>query len=159
MKKIFLFCIWGILFFSFSPMLYAADTDNDGVLNAQDICPDTGSGATVDQDGTTRGCSEFQKFLDTDSDTVVDLDDAFPDDATEWLDTDEDGIGNNTDDDDDNDSLSDTAETNTGWTVQIPIENLSLPQDYNFLTSTVYSDPLKKDTDGDLLFDNEEKVK
>ena len=48
-----------------------------------------------------------QGFDDTDSDGFVDPVDAFPDDATEWQDTDLDGIGNNADDDDDNDGYLD----------------------------------------------------
>jgi len=55
----------------------------------------------------------------------LDADDAFPFDATESIDSDEDGIGNNADPDDDNDSLSDVDESSLG------------------------TDPLKADTDGD----------
>lgn len=46
-------------------------------------------------------------FPDTDGDGFVDPVDAVPDDATEWLDTDGDGIGNGTDDDDDGDGIAD----------------------------------------------------
>ena len=45
--------------------------------------------------------------LDTDNDGVLDVNDTFPFDPTETLDTDEDGLGNNTDTDDDNDSVLD----------------------------------------------------
>ena len=38
---------------------------------------------------------------DDDNDSYLDVNDAFPLDATEWLDTDADGIGNNADTDDD----------------------------------------------------------
>jgi hypothetical protein len=41
--------------------------------------------------------------------------DAFPLDATEWLDTDLDGIGNNTDPDDDNDGFGDFVEIQSGY--------------------------------------------
>jgi len=44
---------------------------------------------------------------DRDGDGVPDNQDAFPDDPNEWLDTDEDGIGNNADTDDDNDGIPD----------------------------------------------------
>jgi hypothetical protein len=47
---------------------------------------------------------------DTDGDLVNNIDDAFALDATESVDTDNDGIGNNADTDDDNDNLSDTYE-------------------------------------------------
>ena len=76
-------------------------------------------------------------FLDSDFDTLADVDDncintsnspqnntdndiagnacdAFPSDATEWLDTDGDGTGNNADPDDDNDGLLDTEEIALG---------------------------------------------
>jgi len=47
-------------------------------------------------------------FIDTDGDGAFDKDDAFPEDSSEWLDTDADGIGNNADTDDDNDGVDDT---------------------------------------------------
>ena len=46
-------------------------------------------------------------FLDTDDDGVDDKADAFPNDPSETIDTDSDGIGNNADTDDDNDSVLD----------------------------------------------------
>lgn len=51
---------------------------------------------------------------DTDGDGVPDADDAFPQDATETVDTDSDGTGNNADSDDDNDGISDGAENSVG---------------------------------------------
>jgi hypothetical protein len=51
---------------------------------------------------------------DTDSDSYGDVCDAFPNDATEWLDTDSDGIGNNADTDDDGDGLTDVFEIAEG---------------------------------------------
>ncbi|MFK5970620.1 MAG: PKD domain-containing protein [Candidatus Marithrix sp.] len=47
---------------------------------------------------------------DSDGDEVPDVLDAFPDNSTEWLDTDNDGVGNNTDTDDDGDGMPDTWE-------------------------------------------------
>ncbi|TDF34621.1 hypothetical protein EYS14_22960 [Alteromonadaceae bacterium M269] len=47
---------------------------------------------------------------DSDNDGVNNTDDAFPLDATETTDTDNDGIGNNADTDDDNDGMPDTFE-------------------------------------------------
>ncbi|RMG85880.1 MAG: hypothetical protein D6708_15065, partial [Candidatus Dadabacteria bacterium] len=44
---------------------------------------------------------------DRDADGVADPDDAFPTDPAEWVDTDDDGIGNNADTDDDNDTFAD----------------------------------------------------
>lgn len=47
---------------------------------------------------------------DTDGDGVIDFFDAFPMDATEFLDTDSDGLGDNVDPDDDQDGFTDTEE-------------------------------------------------
>ncbi|MDG1543672.1 MAG: DUF5050 domain-containing protein [archaeon] len=62
---------------------------------------------------------------DSDGDTYPDYLDDFPDDPTEWLDTDDDGIGNNADTDDDDDGLTDFQEEQLG------------------------TDPTNPDTDGD----------
>lgn len=51
---------------------------------------------------------------DSDGDGVIDTNDAFPNDASESLDTDNDGIGNNADTDDDNDGISDSDEVANG---------------------------------------------
>jgi hypothetical protein len=48
--------------------------------------------------------------VDSDGDGIVDGNDAFPFDASEWLDTDSDGIGNNADTDDDNDGIEDSLD-------------------------------------------------
>ena len=52
--------------------------------------------------------------VDSDGDGVIDAEDAFPDDASETLDTDSDGIGNNADEDDDGDGTSDVDEQSYG---------------------------------------------
>jgi len=49
----------------------------------------------------------FKAFTDSDGDGISDTEDAFPNDPNEWLDTDGDGIGNNSDIDDDNDGITD----------------------------------------------------
>lgn len=51
-------------------------------------------------------------LVDTDRDGIADRFDAFPNDSTEWLDTDGDRVGNNADTDDDNDGIDDEAEVN-----------------------------------------------
>jgi hypothetical protein len=52
----------------------------------------------------------FTTRADTDSDGVPDFQDAFPNDINEWLDTDSDGTGDNSDTDDDNDGFADSAD-------------------------------------------------
>ncbi|MCG7533021.1 PKD domain-containing protein [Psychrobium sp. MM17-31] len=47
---------------------------------------------------------------DSDNDGTIDLEDAFPHDETEWLDSDGDNIGNNADTDDDNDNVEDSSD-------------------------------------------------
>ena len=65
------------------------DADGDGVIDENDLCPNTPPGANVDADG----CADSQK--DTDGDGVMDDIDAFPNDATQWADYDGDGYGDN----------------------------------------------------------------
>ena len=60
--------------------------------------------ADFDNDGAGDACD------DSDSDGVVDADDAFPGDPNETVDTDNDGTGNNADTDDDNDQVLDTQD-------------------------------------------------
>jgi hypothetical protein len=60
--------------------------------------------ADADSDGNT----------DDDGDGVVDALDAFPSDPEEWIDTDDDGVGNNADPDDDNDGMPDSWEIDHG---------------------------------------------
>ncbi len=61
---------------------------------------------------------------DSDNDGVIDTEDAFPNDATETLDTDGDGIGNNADTDDDGDGYTDTEELQEGTD---PLDKTSEP--------------------------------
>ena len=65
------------------------DTDGDGVNDVNDLCSNTPENAAVD----ANGCSAMQ--LDADGDGIEDTVDDFPLDATQWLDTDGDGYGDN----------------------------------------------------------------
>jgi len=85
--------------------------------------------AYVDHDTDSDGTLNY-KDTDDDNDEVLDVDDAFPLDATESVDTDGDGTGNNADSDDDDDSLSDVDENSIG------------------------TNPLAADTDADGVADN-----
>ena len=73
------------------------DDDNDGLLDTEE--------ATI-------GTDPFDE--DTDGDEVNDKEDALPLDASETLDFDQDGTGDNADTDDDNDGLSDMDELTMG---------------------------------------------
>jgi len=86
----------------------SADFDNDGIPDYVD--PDD------DNDGVLDGAEEPGCSLDPDCDDdgYGDGVDAFPVDPTEWVDTDNDGIGNNADDDDDGDGWTETEETECG---------------------------------------------
>ena len=68
---------------------YQRDTDGDGVNDNLDQCPDTTSGAAVDDEGCVLA------GVDSDNDGIDDKDDAFPTEPTQWLDTDDDGFGDN----------------------------------------------------------------
>ena len=61
---------------------------------------------------------------DSDGDGYHDTADVFPDDSSEWYDTDSDGIGNNADIDDDNDGYSDSDELADGTD---PLDANSVP--------------------------------
>ena len=76
------------------------------------------------------GSSGGSSSLDSDNDGVEDTSDAFPNDPSEWTDTDSDGIGNNLDTDDDGDGFLDTIEILAG-------------------TDTIDSSSFPTDTDGD----------
>jgi hypothetical protein len=108
--------------------------DSDKTITAS-FAPDT-------NDNDTDGLTNYQEVVelgtnpdlkDTDGDEVEDGDDAIPLDITEWLDTDNDGTGDNADTDDDGDGLLDVAEEIIHGT-----------------------DPKRADTDGDGLSDPDE---
>ena len=85
------------------------DTDEDGIENSQDDCPNTVGTSTIDQvgcpdddgDGYSNSGDEFPndsaEWADSDGDGVGDNSDAFPDDASETNDSDGDGVGDNAD--------------------------------------------------------------
>jgi len=97
-----------------------ADTDDDGdnALDVDDAYPliSVGELTDTDKDGRPNDCDEacvtkgMAADTDDDGDSVVDTNDAFPLDATESVDTDSDGVGNNADTDDDGDSMDDVFE-------------------------------------------------
>ncbi len=78
----------------------SVDTDGDGKPDESLPAPDWFKGKKLKADN------------DDDNDGHRDNKDAFPLDASEWRDTDGDGIGDNADTDDDNDGLTDEEEEN-----------------------------------------------
>ena len=97
----------------------------DGLTIAQDTCTISGTpleetpsktyvvSAEIDGNTYTTRVSLSTYYPDSDGDGYLDYLDDFPDDPTEWLDTDKDGIGNNADTDDDGDGLTDVQEQNS----------------------------------------------
>ena len=97
------------------------DKDGDGVLNSDDAFPEDASADSdfdgdglpdvaffLDGDGNrlTGSINIASSDLDDDNDGVADTSDAFPLDASEFSDTDGDGIGDNADPDRDNDGVA-----------------------------------------------------
>lgn len=54
---------------------------------------------------------DYANVIDSDCDSFLDTNDTFKNDVTEWIDTDSDGVGNNTDTDDDGDGVLDSTDT------------------------------------------------
>jgi len=127
------------------------DDDNDGWSDA--IESDCGSdqmdpdSVPADQDGDSQ-CDATD--ADIDGDGYNNDDDAFPSDATEWVDTDSDGTGDNADVDDDNDSYYDAYESSCGSDSS---DSGSVPAD---LDGDGTCDSLDEDSDGDGWSDADE---
>lgn len=111
------------------------------LLSRADLWPlkDVGLGDS-DEDGISDPADE-----DDDNDSYPDNEDDFPNDSTEWLDSDGDGIGDNTDTDDDNDGILDTVDTDS--------DNDGVSDS---IEETNGTDPLNPDSDGDRLNDGDE---
>ena len=115
-------------------------SDKDEIFNGTDPLDSSSYPANdLDQDFLSDLYEEELGTLstnqDSDDDGYLDGEDAFPTDATEWLDSDNDGEGNNSDFNDDNDHLNDFVEEfgikEFGWTVSSTLYDdwESLPYD------------------------------
>ncbi|MED5528718.1 MAG: hypothetical protein VYC81_08680, partial [Actinomycetota bacterium] len=69
------------------------DSDEDGVLDCYDGCPDD---SNKTEPGLC-GCGVVDSAVDSDDDGTLDCNDAFPNDDTETVDSDGDGVGDNAD--------------------------------------------------------------
>jgi hypothetical protein len=148
-----------------SGMTADEDDDNDGIADVNDGFSLVAIGNLTDTDGDgipndcDQACIDVGMTADTDDDGdgVADDLDAFPLDATEVLDTDLDGTGNNADTDDDGDLLPDSFENDNGLDpldkedalLDKDQDNLSNIDEYNLGT-----DINNVDTDGDGITDD-----
>ena len=91
---------------SLMPVVSAQDTDQDGVLDDEDACPNEYGEAEngcpdSDDDGVPDNEDEFpdnpDEQYDDDGDGVGNNEDAFPEDENEQYDSDDDGVGDNED--------------------------------------------------------------
>lgn len=104
----------------------------------------TAQAAVSDMAGNTAGAQvSFHIQDDRDGDGVLDDEDAFPDDPTEWADLDNDGVGDNSDPDRDGDGISNDYETQLGTD---PNDPASVPPDFD---GDGIPDSLDDDRDGD----------
>ena len=132
--------ITGEGFYNFTVNVFTLDTDNDGWQDTTEIQCGTdpedynSTPADFDYDGI---CDAMDP--DDDNDGTDDVDDDFPQDASETTDTDNDGIGNNADNDDDGDGWDDSEEADCNTN----------PLDYNSQPSDTDSDELCNELDDD----------
>lgn len=143
------------------------DTDHDGRYDGDDNCPlrenpmqtdndQDGVGDLCDEDDDNDGLLDRQeiergsdpRLADTDGDGTLDSEDAFPRDAVETVDFDNDGIGNNADLDDDGDGLSD-AEELVRWTNPLDTDSDDDGIPDNIDTCPLLATGNNVDTDGD----------
>jgi hypothetical protein len=112
------------------------DRDHDSIPDGQDRFPFIPIGDLLDSDsdGAPDDCDQncielgMSDDQDDDNDSVPDTEDAFSLDASESLDSDADGIGNNADADDDNDGILDIQELTDGTD---PFDPLDLDSDHD----------------------------
>jgi len=96
-----------ISFLAWSNVKTFADMDQDGVMDAFDNCANYPNKDQWDFDSDSLGdeCDP-----DDDNDGVLDVDDVFDENPSEWKDFDLDNIGDNSDIDDDNDNIIDALD-------------------------------------------------
>lgn len=97
------------------------------------------SGCSGDSGIGNGGNSGSVQVPDTDGDGVNDNDDIFPDDPAEWVDSDGDGLGNNTDTDDDGDGYADMDDA-------FPLDSTKWLDTENDASASTVTVVLKNDT-------------
>ena len=114
------------------------DTDNDGLSNYEEGYNYRNPGASrdTDRDGTPDYLD-----LDSDGDSVLDRNDAFPINPLEWTDSDDDGTGDNADTDDDNDGILDACD--------VDVNGDGIPDNGTDLDADGINDGCDTDKDGD----------
>lgn len=138
--------------------LSSPDSDGDGIQDTDDNCKliFNKNQADLDNDGIGNVCD-----ADKDGDRFNNEIDAFPNNLSEWLDSDADQVGNNADTDDDNDGMSDAWELANGLdslnasdaTMDADDDNVSNLDEYRSST-----DPQLTDTDDDGINDDLDRV-
>jgi hypothetical protein len=130
------------------------DDDGDGIDDVQDHCPQGLMGWTsiTTNDYDADGCKDSEEDDDDDNDGFPDSEDALPLDFGEWIDSDMDGIGDNSDTDDDNDGLSDADEEAAGSN---RLDTDTDDDNFEDGVDVFPTDPSEwSDTDGDGIGDN-----
>ena len=148
------------------------DVDGDGSVNAlsdglliiRDLFGFSGESLITGavSDGATRDTSPsvvdyIRSIKDSDNDGFVDSTDVFPSDATEWLDTDGDGIGDNLDLDDDNNGLLDSDEAGFGKVIDGYISDAKVFRDLNWNFKWDTGEPVTySEASGEFRFDDQD---
>ncbi len=114
------------------------DTDGDGLSNYKEGYNYRNPGASLDTD---RDGTPDYLDLDSDGDSVLDRNDAFPINRLEWTDSDRDGTGDNADTDDDNDGILDACDVDSNGD--------GIPDNGTDLDADGINDGCDTDKDGD----------
>ena len=127
------------------------DDDNDGWSDSDEIdCyTDWMNGEVFPSDDDGDGICDYLD-ADLDNDGVPDVDDAFPEDPNETVDSDGDGQGDNSDSDDDGDGFDDITEETC---MSDPLNSDSIPTDFD---EDLSCDEVDADDDNDGAIDSED---
>lgn len=145
-----------VIFLELNEKIFA-DSDNDGIIDEIDNCPNH---FNIDQ--TDSDMDKIGDFcdIDDDNDQVIDEIDQFDNDDSEWADYDFDGVGSNADNDDDNDGVLDDFDpsptTDSGYLARKYFKNIEncVKTDESTLRLVCYSDFFKVLTENERNFDD-----